>query len=258
MSVATIHDSLSLSQRLMYRQTPDAGFFDNFATAFAQYESASSTPAPTAEMASNERLLADLLGDVHVELSRRRSVSQEDQAVFADILNRAYTEGGMIDPAAFLQSLTPEELAVVQRNHCLADRIDPSGLSREGAYNLLLPEGWRVDFNHDDLIEVGAGLTVQFPPNDAPAEFLDAWFTATRDMGEMDAATYGLRMFISMHTVPIGEAPMKRTLPPDSVDSYRQVLANHLDMIERLRGQLADGQYERDKAFFSLLKSLLG
>jgi hypothetical protein len=258
MSIAALQDSLTMSQRLTWRQTPDEGFFDAYTQAHAAYVAAAEQPAGAGAAPASERLLAELLGDVHTELSARRGVSQEDQAAYADILNRAYGEGGMLDPVGFLKSLTPAELAVVQRNHCLADPIDPAGLSREGAYNLLLPEGWRVDFNQDDIVEVGAGRTLQFPPGDAPPEFLDAWFAATRDMKEMDIASYGLVMFTSMHTIPVGDQPLRRTLPPDAADSYRQVVASHLDMIERLRGQLAEGQYERDKAFFGLLQRLLG
>lgn len=258
MSIAALQDGLTMSQRLTWRQTPDEGFFDAYTQAHAAYVAAAEQPAGAGAAPASERLLAELLGDVHTELSARRGVSQEDQSAYADILNRAYGEGGMLDPVGFLKSLTPAELAVVQRNHCLADPIDPAGLSREGAYNLLLPEGWRVDFNQDDIVEVGAGRTIQFPPGDAPPEFLDAWFAATRDMGEMDIATYGLVMFTSMHTIPIGDQPLRRTLPPDAADSYRQVVANHLDMIERLRGQLAEGQYERDKRFFERLQTLLG
>lgn len=258
MSIAALHDSLPLGQRLTYRQMPDEGFFDAYTKAHAAYVAATEQPAAAGSVPASERLLADLLGDVHTELSARRGVGKADQAAYADILNRAYEEGGMLDPVGFLKSLTPAELAVVQRNHCLADPIDPAGLSREGAYNLLLPEGWRADFNHDDIVEVGAARTIQFPPSDAPPEFLDAWLATTRDMGEMDIATYGLVMFSAMHTVPIGDQPLKRTLPPEAVDSYRQIVANHLDMIERRRDQLAEGQYERDKKFFGLLQTLLG
>jgi hypothetical protein len=260
MSIAPLYDSLTLGQRLSYRQTPDEGFFTAYAAAYANH-AAGSAPAPDGGApgaSATDRLLAGLLGSVHTELSRRRGVGEADQAAYAAILNRAYTQGGMLDPVGFLQSLSPAELAVVQRNHCLAMPIEPAGLSREGAYNLLLPEGWRADLNGDDLIDVGAGKTIQFPPADAPAEFLDAWFAATRDMDEMDIATYGLVMFTAMHTLPIDGRSLERTLPPDRLDSYRQVVASYLEMIERFRGELPEGQYERDKAFFGLLMNLMG
>lgn len=35
MSIATVHDSLTPGQRLTYRQTPDAGFFEAYAAAYA-------------------------------------------------------------------------------------------------------------------------------------------------------------------------------------------------------------------------------
>lgn len=262
MSIAASIDNLSPVQRLMYRQAPDAGFFQAFTAAYAGYGEAAGAatqatgPAGTASAA--DRLLADLLGQTHAELSRRRGVGAEDQAAYADILNRAYTSGGMLDPVGFLNELSREELAVVQRNHCLADPIQPAGLSREGAYNLLLPEGYAVDFNHDDLVETGAGRSIQFPPADAPAEFVDAWFKATRDMSEMDAASYGLALFTGMHTIPVDGQPMRRTLDAGSMGSYRKVVAGYLDMLENFKGQLAEGQYERDKAFFGRLQDLLG
>lgn len=257
MSINAMHDRLPLNQRLTHPQTPAAGFFDAYAKAYAEYaataESAAAGTTPPAE-----KLLANLLGDVHAELSARRGIGAEDQAAYADILNRAYANGGMLDPVGFLKSLSPAELAVVQRNHCLADPIDPAGLSREGAYNLLLPEGYEVDFNHDDLVEVGLGRNIKFPPSDAPQEFLDAWFAATDGMGEREIGYYAMTMFCSMHTLPQDGTPPQRRLPAEVTDSYRQVVVGYLDMLERLRHQLPDGQYERDKEFFSSLQALLG
>jgi hypothetical protein len=259
MSIASITDKLSPVQRLMFRQAPDAGFFQAYTSAYARYQEAvAAAESPETVSSPAEGLLADLLGQTHIELSRRRGVSPADQTAYADILDRAYSSGAMLDPAGFLKGLSREELAVVQRNHSLADPIDPAVLSREGAYNLLLPEGYGVDFNHDDLIETGIGRTIQFPPADAPEKFVNAWFSATQGMSEMDAASYGLAMFTGMHNIPIGDQPLQRILPTDAMASYRQVVANFLDMLERLKGSLPAGQYERDTAFFGRLQDLLG
>lgn len=260
MSIASIVDRLSPTQRMMYRQAPDADFFHTFTAAYARQGEAPPSQATSTQNAAStsERLLADLLGQTHVALSERRGVDANAQAAYADILNRAYTSGGMLDPVGFLSGLSREELAVVQHNHCLADPIQPAGLSREGAYNLLLPEGYAVDFNHDDLIEAGAGRSIQFPPADAPEEFVDAWFKATEGMSEMDAASYGLMMFMGMHTIPVDGQAMQRTLAGDAMESYRQLVADHLAMLENFRSMLAPGQYERDSAFFGRLRDLLG
>lgn len=259
-AAATTQNSLTLNQRMLWRQTPDEGFFTTYVQAFAGYAAAAeNTAAGAADAAAPaaERLpaVADLLGEVHTALSARRGVGSADQVAYAEILNRAYAGGGMADPVGFLKSLTPAELAVVQRNHCLAERIDPARLSREGACNLLLPEGWRVDLDKNDLVEVGAARLVQFPPLDAPAEFLAVWRAATQDMDEMDISTYGLKMFIGMHT--LGEQPLRR-MPAEAMDSYRQLVAAFLDMLERFRSQLPAEQYARDQAFFSRLQTLLG
>lgn len=260
MSIASIVDRLSLTQRMMYRQAPDADFFETFTAAYARQAAASPTQAASTEntASASERLLADLLGQTHTALSDRRGVDVKSQAAYADILNRAYTSGGMLDPVGFLSGLSREELAVVQRNHCLADPIQPAGLSKEGAYNLLLPEAYAVDFNNDDLVETGASRSIQFPPADAPAEFVDAWFKATEGMSEMDAASYGLIMFMGMHTIPVDGQAMQPTLASDAMDSYRQLVADHLAMLENFRSMLAPGQYERDSAFFGRLRDLLG
>lgn len=262
MTIASIADQLSPVQRLMYRQAPDAGFFAAFKSAYADYATAAGDTAQVSQASSEpsapDRLLAELLGQTHTELSARRGVSQDDQAAYAAILDRAYREGAMADPVGFLRGLSREDLAVVQRNHCLAQAIDPNVLSREGAYNLLLPEGYGVDFNKDDLLEVGIARSVQFPPVDAPEAFVKDWFAATEGMSEMDAATYGLVMFTAMHTLPIGDQALVRRMATDDVDSYRRVVADYLAMLERFQGQLPDGQYERDKSFFTRLQTLLG
>lgn len=266
MSIASVQDSqLSMAQRMTLPQTPDDGFFKAFTDSYSKYAAAKTsaeTPAAAGAAAttaaSAESVLAELLGDVHGELSNRRGVSQAEQAIYAGILNRAYSQGAMSDPQSFLKSLSGEELAVVQHNHCLADTIDPSSLSREGAYNLLLPEGWRADLNGDDLVEVGIGRGILFPPSNAPTGLRDAWIESTKGMKEMDIATFGLVMFSSMHTFPVNDQPIRRTMPTDSMDSYRKVVANLLDMLERTRGQLPPGQYERESAFFGKMQGLMG
>ena len=58
---------------------------------------------------------------------------------YGEILVRAYEEGGYADPQTFLNSLSSEELGVVQKIHSLADPIRVDELTVEGAVNLLVP-----------------------------------------------------------------------------------------------------------------------
>jgi hypothetical protein len=193
-----------------------------------------------------------------MELATLRGTSQADQAAFAGLLHRAYAGGGMERPQAFLQSLSREELGVIQRVHCLGSAIDPSQLSREGAYNLLLPDGYCVDFNHDGMEEIGASRSVHFPPAEAPESVKQAWFAATQGMNDGDVLTYALVMHGMLYAPEIGEQKAVAIAPVDQVESYRAGVANYLAMLDRVRGLLPEGQYERDKVFFSRLLQLLG
>lgn len=266
MTIAAIPPS-SLPQRMSMRQTPDTDFFAAYLQHYAQAvrqpvqepllaatTGASAMPPATADPRPDAQLLDQLLGDVHRAYAVRRGVGEEDQAHYAQILHRAYAGSGMSDPVAFLQSLTPAELAVIQRNHSLAEPIEPAGLSREGATNLLLPEGWRVDLDRNDLIEVGKARLMQFPPLDAPAEFKDAWLASTQGMDDMEISSYGLRMFMGMHTLT---GQPQRLLPADQLDSYRLLVERMLAMLDDLRNQLPMEQYRRDQAFFSRLQTQL-
>ena len=244
---------------LMQRRPPGQAFFATFTQAYATLQTPSLQSAGQGgTQEAGQRLLAGLLGQTHADMSRRRGVSLEDQAAYAGILERAYTSGGMLDPVGFLRGLSPAELGVVQRNHALGLPIRPEALGREGASNLLLPEGYAYDLNGDDLIDRGNAQLIQFPPTGAPPAFTKAWQAATQDLNPGDAASYGLAMFTAMHTVPVGDRTMGQRLPGDDLSNYRQVAQDYLAMLEGFRAHLAQGQYERDKAFFGRLLSAMG
>ena len=248
---------LTATQRHAYWQTPPAGFFDAFQAAFEQFEEpagrgGSSASAPSAASLS----LADVLGATQTEMADLRGVSADDQKQYAAILDEAYSDRAMDDPRKFLQSLSASELDVVRRIRCLADTINPASLSDEGASNLLLPEGYSVDLNHDGIDEVGAAKTLHFPPRDAPAAFTEAWFEATGDLGFGDYATHAMTFLLAFH--PPAEAGIAGAgLASDRLESYRTVVDNYLSMLESCRGMLAEGQYQRDQPFFSRLRDLL-
>lgn len=258
MAIDPVGNAPISSARLMSRQRPGDDFFSSFEAAYAAYEGVSSAVSGAGPATKSDTLLADLMGASHMALSARRGIDAGDQAVYAGILARAYAGGGMDDPAGFLQSLNREELAVVQHMHCLADPIDPAGLSREGAYNLLLPEGYAVDFDHNGIQEVGLAKSIAFPPLDAPQGFKDAWFAATEGMDEGEVMSYGLMMHNMLYSIPVGGGDPVPIAASDRLASYRDGVAAYLKSIESFRSQLAEGQYERDLAFFSRLQRILG
>jgi hypothetical protein len=246
---------LTATQRHAYSQTPDAGFFDAFDAAYEQLQQQDAGSAP-ADGGGATLSLADVLGDTQTEMADIRGVDADDQREYATILHQAYTHDGLNDPQQFLQSLSASDLDVVRRIHCLADTINPGTLSDEGASNLLLPEGYSVDLDHDGIDEVGAAKTLHFPPRDAPAAFTDAWFQATQDLGFGDYAMASMTFLSAFHPPQTG-GTVATGPPSSSVESYQTVVDNYLSMLDHYRGMLPKGQYERDYPFFSKLKGLL-
>lgn len=238
-------------------QSPDSDFFNTFKIAYNQYQSTSQSTATSTNTNKPITSLSDVMGMTATEMATIRGTSVNDQASYAAILNRAYSEGAMDDPVAFLKTLSPQEQSIVQRAHCLADPINPSTMSKEGAYNLLLPEGYQVDFNNDGMQEVGAAKTITFPPLDAPEEVKQAWLSATQNMNDRDMMTYSLEMHIMLYSIPIDDQPSTPIAPTNQIDSYRDGIDKFLAWTEYTKASTPPEQYQRDMAFFSEMKRLL-
>jgi hypothetical protein len=250
MDIRNVGEPITASQRRSYREAPDSSFYAAYQAAFQAQGNQAATPddAPSLER---------ILGATHTELSAMRGVSTESQAVYAAVLNKAYSAGGIDNARQFLATLSALEMDAVRQNHSLAEPIDTASLSEEGAANLLLPEGYSVDLNRDGIDEVGAARTMHFPPRDAPAEFREAWFQATAGMDEGSMMTYGLMMHDAVYGMQIDGQSQGSPYAVDSLDSYRRIISNYLASLEANKGFLADGQYARDKDFFSRLQALL-
>jgi len=268
MSIQAVDSTSPSIQRRHYTQNPDANFFSDFKAAYAHYQSeslsaasanADASQSSTADTPKNSSSsgLADVMGLTFTELAAIRGTGANDQTAYAEILNRAYSQNGMDDPVAFLKSLSPQERSIVQRAHSLANSIDPSTMSKEGAYNLLLPDGYQVDFNHDGIQEVGAARTITFPPVDAPEQLRQAWQTATQNMDEKDRALYQMRMHTMIYGIHIDDQPGRTLAAADQIDSCRLGLDKSLAWLEYTKASLSVERYERDKAFFSDMKRLL-
>lgn len=261
MNIPVIDNTPSLTQqRRHYIQNPDTNFFSDFKAAYARYQSDSpNTASASADTPKNSSSsgLSDVMGLIFTELAAIRGTGTNDQTAYAGILNRAYSQNGMDDTVAFLNSLSQQERSIVQRVHGLANSIDPSTMSKEGAYNLLLPDGYQVDFNHDGIQEEGGARTITFPPVDAPEQLRQAWQTATQNMDEKDRMLYQMRMHIMLYGININDQPGRTLTPSDQIDSCRLGLDKSLAWLEYTKASLSVEQYERDKAFFSDMRRLL-
>ncbi len=243
MSLAIQH-SASYS-RLGYREKADTAFFADFQRQY-QADIANKTPSVTA------------LGEVNATYSERRGVSLEEQLHFAGLLNKAYSAKAQDAAKAYLQTMNRDDLAVLQRQHGLADPIQVANLSEEGAENLLLPAGWGKDLDGDGQFEVGVAHTMSFPPQNAPMKFKEAWEEACADLPERDVMTLGFSMMLGLSSIePASGKIIPNDLPRDQLSSYTYLIQNTLDMLEQQGGALPAGQYEREKPFFLKLLAAL-
>lgn len=194
----------------------------------------------------------------------------ELKQTYGEILVRAYEEGGYADPVSFLQSLSAEELEVVQRVHRLADSIGVASLSQEGAVNLLLPPAAQVDLNHDGLTRSGAAYGLRFPDSTTPPGVVAAWEDATEGMDFRQRMTYQLQMKLPLLTANIvcdengayvthyepGDPEFTNPMASPGY-SYLQAAQDRLDYLDCFKAQLPGDQYERDKAFWTAFRGHL-
>lgn len=189
---------------------------------------------------------------------------------YGELLLRAYEEGGYADPKAFLQSLSSDELAVVQDVHHLADPIRVDSLSEEGAVNLLIPPAAQIDLNRDGFTRCGAAYGMRFPDSNTPAPVAEAWDEATADMPLGDRMTFEMQMMLPLLTTNIvvnDAGEFVRIREPGDTDfvnpmassnySYVQVTQDRLEYLEAYRYQMPTGQYEKGVAFWTRFQELL-
>lgn len=189
---------------------------------------------------------------------------------YGEILVRACEEGGYVDPKGFLQSLSSEDLSVVQRVQRLAGTIEIATLSEEGALNLLVPPAAQVDLDQDGLTRCGEAHGLRFPDSNTPAAVVEAWEKATEGMSFRELATCQLQMVLPLLTANIAcdenGAFLRRyelgdpefTNPMAAADySYVRAVQDRLDYLDYMEARLPRDQYDRDKAFWSRLKGLL-
>ena len=238
-----------------YSEVPDGTFFSSFQDHFQAFEHINK-----ADVSERKTALETTFGATEVELQNRRELDTQTREQFAKILHEAYSTGAMSAPVAFLQSLSKSDLEVIRRAQSLADAIEVNSLSIEGAYNLLLPGGYKVDFNKDGLSEIGCGKAAFFPPLDAPKAFKIAWLQATQGMAEIDVVVYCISLWSSLHQDQLLNADVEkfRVVRTDLLSTYTTLIRERLKMNEDFKAFLAPGQYERDLAFFHRLRGLLG
>lgn len=189
---------------------------------------------------------------------------------FGEILARAHSEGGYVDPQSFLKSLTKDELKTIQHVHLLADPVGVDQLTEEGALNLLLPPAAGVDLNGDGLTQSGKGYRIGFPDSRTPPEVTAAWEEATADLDAGDRMTYELQMKLPLllenmyvdaqgqysHHFEPGDPEFQNPFQrPDF--SYLSTVDAILDNLEFMKSKLDPSSYHRQTSFWNEFQTQL-
>lgn len=177
-----------------------------------------------------------------VSLLQKRDLSQAEINQFSGLLAKANSTEQSAHER--LQSLTPEELKLVQKANSLAKNININQLSEEGASNLLKqPDNSnKVDLNNDGIVEVGIARNMVFPPVNAPESVKRAWEESTEGMPEMEKMTLQLTMHTAIYGFNINGAEPKAALPPteqwnaQNIDNLFEYLQGTLDFRVNLEG----------------------
>ncbi|WP_339730550.1 hypothetical protein [uncultured Gimesia sp.] len=198
------------------------------------------------------------------------SNSKELKQSFGEIIVRAHEEGGYVDPQSFLQNLSQDELAVIQKVQSLASPIQVGSLTEEGALNLLLPPAAQVDLNHDGITRSGVAKGLRFPSSNTPAAVVKAWEETTEGMSFGEKAVAELQMMLPLLTANLvvddngkfvrqyepGDPEFRNPLAASDY-SYVTVTKNRLDALEFMKNEIPPDRYENQKSFWNKFQQSL-
>lgn len=228
----------------------------------------SRTPAATGSAPGQSTVVS--ISEEARSLLAARQVSETDVQSLQALLARAQQSGAAGDPKAFLGSLSREELGVLQRAQCLAEPIDVSSLSYEGAANLLVEPGKAQDLDNNGLTQVGEANLMVFPPQNAPESFKAAWKKASEGMSPLDLPGH---MVLKVGIANIRRDPvsgMSYSLQPgdpgwvnpyaDPNFDYRKEVGAIMDGLsyEVEHAMISRNQFEKDMGFYRRLTEAMG
>jgi hypothetical protein len=208
--------------------------------------------------------------DEAFELMQLREISNETAKQFTDILARANAANASEAPKDFLNTLSSSDMEVLRQVHCLADPINISSLTNEGAANLLVQPGSARDLDNNGLTTIGAANMFTFPPENAPESFKAAWAFATEGMSLADIPTQMIFAagLANIHCDPTtGEVttvepgdPNWRNPYADPNYDYKGAVSDIMDALTSnyQHGGMSEEQYQNDMDFYLRLSQAMG
>lgn len=191
---------------------------ENFSDAMSAVLRTQEKPAPDGHASYNAiaKSYDDWSAQRRADGASKEYMDRVDDArqTYLSVVSRAANTGGFEDPVAFLKTLTSAELRAIQTTQSLANDINPSTVSAEGAYNLLMPRTMARDLDGDGKCMVGIAQTIVFPPSDAPPQVKEAWKKTT------SAMDFGMQLHMQMSMYGAGQADIIHDEGSSTVANY--------------------------------------
>lgn len=152
---------------------------------------------------------------------------RENQKPFEDKFEAIYAEAKeaeveLKDAKAFLAELSRDELRTLQKFEGLADAIDVDSLSAEGAYNLLLHDYEKYDFDGDGSVMRGAARTLATIPQNMDDETKKVWVKTLNAMGDDLIAVSMLTMSLNEEYILRRIAQVLSQMPESQIDKMQE------------------------------------
>ena len=117
----------------------------------------------------------------------RAEIQAEVSDSFEDIYKKAVDSDIKLDNSKkFLSNLSSDELQVLQKHSSLASPINVARLSNEGAYNLLMHDYEKFDFNNDGLVQDGEANTGPVIPKGMSDDVKEAYIQTLNSLNDED------------------------------------------------------------------------
>lgn len=204
--------------------------------------------------------------DREISTMTSRGVSQDEMQSFQEIMKKAQEEGGYEKPKEFLQSLSKEDMKLIQKIHCLADPIEIETLSFEGAHNLLLTHSAAKDVDDNRVVEIGAGKTLPFPPANAPDNVKKAWDEAVKGMSlrermMAEAMFWSIELAENVKTDSTGRItgfyspndPEYKNIYSQPGFTYQGLINKYVEYLDIAKSQMSSQSYKEKMEFVDTL-----
>ena len=181
----------------------------------------------SANYLNNVRLLQQL------KTNSSRSAMQEPYAKDFETIYKEAQENDITlsNAKEFLNTLSSDELSTLQHYTGLADEINVDSLSNEGAYNLLMHDYEKYDFNNDGMVQNGIGNLAPILPNSMDDHMKESYVQALNSLDESKRLDAMIVSTIGYATTALNQAEGARPSIQNTTPLTYEILAARVDSV---------------------------